>query len=221
VFPSSDKKVYTGKRLTYVLSMGTTAIEQAIETLRKRGGMLRTKEALAAGIHPRTLYQMREDGVVDQISRGVYRLASLADLTHPDLVTVALRVPRAIICLVSALEYHDATNEIPHEVQIALPRRTKSPRIVYPPLRVFWFSGPALSEGVVVEKIDGVDVHIYDLPKTVVDCFRFRNKLGLEVAVDALNQSVKRKGTRPADLLRYARMYRMENVILPYIEAIQ
>jgi predicted transcriptional regulator of viral defense system len=130
-------------------------------------------------------------------------------------------VPRAVVCLVSALAHHDATNEVPHEVQIALPRRTKAPRIDYPPVRVFWFSGPALSEGVQVVKMDGVDVRIFNLPKTVVDCFRFRNKLGLEVAVDALNQAVRRKGVRPTDVLEYARLCRIESVILPYLEAIQ
>lgn len=121
--------------------------------------------------------------------------------------------------MISALAYHGATNEVPHEVQIALPRRTKPPRMNFPPLRVFWFSGPALSEGVQVVKLDGVDVRIYNLPKTVVDCFRFRNKLGLDVAVDGLNQAVRHKAVRPADILEYARLCRIESVILPYLEA--
>jgi predicted transcriptional regulator of viral defense system len=196
-------------------------INNAIEAFRGRGGVLRTREALELGIHPRTLYRMRDDGTVEQISRGVYRLASLPILSHPDLITVALRVPRAVVCLVSALAYHDATSEIPHEVQIALPRRTKPPKINFPPLRVFSFSGPALSEGVETTLLDGVKVRIFDLPKTVVDCFRFRNKLGLDVAIEALNQAMKRKGVRPAELLRYARICRIERIILPYIEAIQ
>jgi predicted transcriptional regulator of viral defense system len=194
---------------------------RAINAFRERGGILRTKEALTLGIHPRTLYRLRDEGLLEQLSRGVYRIAAMPDLAHPDLVTVSLRVPRAVVCLLSALAHHDATNEVPHEVQIALPRHTKAPRIDYPPVRVFWFSGPALSEGIQVLKLDGVDVRIFDLPKSVVDCFRFRNKLGLEVAVDALNQAVRRKGVRPADLLEYARLCRIESVILPYLEAIQ
>jgi predicted transcriptional regulator of viral defense system len=201
------------------MSQATTT--HAVDRFRQRGGILRTKEALELGIHPRTLYRLRDDGVIDQVSRGVYRLAAMPQLAHPDVVTVALRVPRAVVCLISALAHHDATSEVPHEVQIALPRRTKAPRLDHPPLRVFWFSGPALSEGIQVVKIDGVAVRVYDLPKTVVDCFRFRNKLGLDVAVEALNQAVKRKGVRPADVLRYARLCRMESVILPYVEAIQ
>ncbi len=201
--------------------MSAESTRQAIEVFRHRGGILRTKEALDLGVHPRTLYRLRDEGVLEQVSRGVYRLAAMPELGHPDLVVVALRVPRAVVCLVSALAYHDATDEVPHEVQIALPRETKAPRIDHPPLRVFWFSGQALSEGVEVVQVDGVDLRIYDLPKTVVDCFRFRNKLGLDVAVDALNQAVRRKGVRPAELLRYARLCRIESVILPYVEAIQ
>jgi predicted transcriptional regulator of viral defense system len=201
--------------------MSSEPASQAVEAFRARGGILRTKDALELGVHPRTLYRLRDEGVIEQVSRGVYRLATMPDLAHPDLVAVALRVPRAVVCLVTALAYHDATNEVPHEVQIALPRATKAPRIDHPPVRVFWFSGPALSEGVQVVKVDGVEVRIYDLPKTVVDCFRFRNKLGLDVAVDALNQAVRRKRVRPADVLRYARLCRVESVILPYVEAIQ
>jgi predicted transcriptional regulator of viral defense system len=182
---------------------------------------MQTKDALDLGIHPRTLYRLRDEGVVVQVSRGIYRLASLPPLSQPDIATVALRVPRAVICLTSALAYHDVTSEIPHEVHIALPRRTKTPRLDFPPIRVFWFSGPALSEGIDVVEIDGVDVRVYDLPKTVIDCFRFRNKIGLDVAIEALNEAIKRKGVRPAELLRYARLCRIETVLLPYLEAIQ
>jgi predicted transcriptional regulator of viral defense system len=201
--------------------MGEDTTSHAIRAFRGHGGILRTKEALGLGIHPRTLYQLRDDGVIEQLSRGIYRLAELPALSHPDLVTVALRVPRAVICLVSALAYHDATTEIPHEVQIALPRGAKPPQLDHPPLRVFLFSGPALTEGIAVVDLDGVDVRIYDLAKTVVDCFRFRNKLGVDVAVEALNLAVKRHGLKPADILGYARLCRIESVMLPYLEAIQ
>ena len=201
--------------------MDTSSASRALEAFREHGGILRTKEALGLGIHPRTLYQLRDDGVLEQLSRGVYRLAELPDLSHPDLVTVAVRVPQAVICLLSALTYHDATTEVPHEVQVALPRGTKAPQLDHPPLRVFHFSGRALTQGVAVVDLDGVDVRIYDLAKTVVDCFRFRNKLGVDVAVEALNLAVKRHGVRPADILRYARLCRVESVMLPYLEAIQ
>ncbi|MBW2421365.1 MAG: type IV toxin-antitoxin system AbiEi family antitoxin domain-containing protein [Deltaproteobacteria bacterium] len=201
--------------------MSRDSDDRAIEAFREHAGLMQTKDALDLGIHPRTLYRLRDEGIVVQVSRGIYRLASLPPLSQPDIAAVALRVPRAVICLTSALAYHDVTSEIPHEVQIALPRRTKTPRLDFPPIRVFWFSGPALSEGIDVVEIDGVDVRVYDLPKTVVDCFRFRNKIGRDVAVAALNEAIKRKGVRPAELLRYARLCRIESVLLPYLEAIQ
>jgi predicted transcriptional regulator of viral defense system len=205
----------------YFLSMSPDASRHAVEAFRANGGILRTKQALELGIHPRTLYRLRDDGILETVSRGVYRLVDLPDLTHPDLVTVAVRVPRAVICLVSALAFHDATTEVPHEVQIALPRGTKTPQLDHPPLRVFRFSGPALTEGVETVRLDGVDVRIYVLAKTVVDAFRFRNKLGVDVAVEALSLAVNRHGVKPAELLRYARACRVESVMLPYLEAIQ
>ncbi len=201
--------------------MGTTPTKQALDIFRKSGGILRTKDALERGIHPRTLYQLRDDGKLRLISRGVYRLASLPALSHPDLVTVALRVPRSVVCLVSALAYHEATTQIPHEVQIALAPGTKAPKIDHPPIRVFRFSGPALIEGIEHVKIDKVDVQIYSLAKTVVDCFRLRNKLGTDVAVEALNDALRNKAVRPAQILKLARLCRIERVILPYIEALQ
>jgi predicted transcriptional regulator of viral defense system len=201
-------------------------VEEATEMLalrqfRARGGVLRTGEALRLGIHPRTLYQLREQGRIEAISRGVYRLADLPPLSQPDLVTVALRVPRGVVCLISALAFHEITTEVPHEVQIALPRGTKTPKLDHPPLRVFRFSEPGLSLGVQTVELDGIDVRIYDPAKTVVDCFRYRNKLGVDVAIEALKQCIERKLARPADLLRYARKCRAERVMLPYIEALQ
>lgn len=193
---------------------------RAVEVFREHG-VLHTKEALELGIHPRTLYQLRDDGVIDQVSRGVYRLASLPELSDPDLVAVALRVPRAVVCLVSALAYHDATDEVPHEVQIALPRGTATPRLDHPPIRVFRFSGAALKDGVETVEVDGVEVRVYNLAKTVVDCFRFRNKLGTDVAVGALREAIREKGVKPAEILKYARRCRAQTVVTPYLEALQ
>jgi predicted transcriptional regulator of viral defense system len=183
--------------------------------------VLRTADALRLGIHPRTLYQLRDQGQIEAISRGVYRLADLPPLAHPDLVTVALRVPKGVVCLISALAFHEITTEVPHEVQIALPRGTKTPKLDHPPLRVFRFSEPGLSLGVQTVKLDGIDIRIYDPAKAVVDCFRYRNKLGVDVAIEALKLCIERKLARPADLLRYARKCRAERVMLPYIEALQ
>ena len=201
--------------------MESRAVRDAIKLFRGRGGVLRTKEALALGVHPRTLYYMRDASIVEEISRGVYRLASLPPLGEPDLATVALRVPRSVICLVSALSYHQITTQVPREVQIALPRGTKSPVLDYPPIRVFRFSGAAFTAGIETLHLDAVPVRIYRPEKTVADCFRFRNKIGIDVAVEALQLSLKDKHITPAQILRYARICRVQRIMLPYLEALQ
>src|SRR4051794_24024393 len=111
--------------------------------LKRRGGIIRAQELFDAGVHPRTLYRLRDDGFLEVLSRGVYRVASASPPPHLDLITIAVRVRTAVVCLVSALAFHDLTDEIPHEVMIALPRATARPRIDSPPIRVFRFSGAA------------------------------------------------------------------------------
>ena len=201
------------------IQMSSIIVERAAEVFRRHGGILRTKQVLALGVHPRTLYEMRDRAVLEQVSRGIYRLATLPTLSQPDLVTVALRVPRAVICLISALSFHDLTSEIAHEVQIALPRGTKRPVLEHPPVRVFRFSGPALTEGMETVKIDDIQVHIYSPAKAVADCFRFRNKIGLDVAIEALDLCLKRGRAQPSEILQYARVCRMEKVMMPYLQA--
>jgi predicted transcriptional regulator of viral defense system len=135
-------------------------------------------------------------------------------------VTVALRVPKAVICLVSALSHHSATTQIPRDVHIALPRGTKKPQLDYPPIQVLQLTGDALTMGVDVVEIDGVPVRIYNLAKTVVDCFRFRNSIGTDVAIEALKEAVQRRGISPAELLKYARACKLESIMIPYLEAV-
>ncbi len=136
-------------------------------------------------------------------------------------MTIAVRVPKAIICLISALHVHGLTTEIPHEVSIALPPGTRRPAIDYPPVRVFWFSGEAFTAGVEIRRIDGVDVRLYCGAKTVADCFKFRNRLGIDVAVEALRTGLEEGLFQPVDLLRYARVCRVERILMPYLEAMQ
>ena len=195
-------------------------VAEAENLFRNNGGMLRTSEALDLGIHPRTLYFLRDAGRLEQVSRGVYRLADLPPLEAPDLVTVATRVPDAVVCLISALSFHEITTEVPHEVHIALPRGTDKPTLDYPPIRVFHFSGPALTEGVDEHTIDAVPVKIYNAPKTVADAFKFRNKIGTDVAIEALKLCLLRSKASPAELMHYARICRVDRVMQPYLEAL-
>jgi len=187
----------------------------------KRGGMLRTVEALRAGIHPRTLYFMRDRGMIVGVARGLFRLASLPEMGNPDLATAAARVPAAVICLVSALAFHGITTQIPRQVDLALPRGSKGPKVDFPPVRIFRFSPAAFRSGIEAHVIDGVRVRIFGPARTVVDCFRLRGRLGRDIAVEALQLALQRGKATPAEILRHARPLRMERVMMPYLEAMQ
>jgi len=195
-------------------------VRLAVELFRAHNGTLHTAEALRLGIHPRTLYALRDAGLLLQLSRGLYRLADLPPLADPDLVVVALRLPQAVICLVSALAFHDLTTQVPHTVDIALHHGAGRPVLDTPPLRTFWFSGPAWSEGVEIHPLDGTPVRIYNPEKTVADCFKFRHKLGMDIAMEALRLYRKRRDFDVGTLLKYARICRVEKVMRPYLEAI-
>jgi len=196
------------------------SVEDAIALFRRHGGILRTAEALRLGIHPRTLYAMRDSGVLERLSRGLYRLAELPPLSNPDLVIVALKAPQAVVCLISALAFHELTTQIPHAVDIALQRGAARPRLDHPPLRVFWFSGQAWSEGVETHEIDDVPVRIYCPEKSVADIFKYRRKIGLDVALEALKLYQQHPRFDVSRLLAYARICRVEDVMRPYLEAL-
>ena len=164
---------------------------------------------------------MRDAGVLVELSRGLYRLADLPPLSQPDLVTVALKIPRGVICLISALAYHDLTTQIPHAVDVALPRDAEKPRLDYPPTRLFWFSGQAFTSGVEKHELDGLTVKIYGPEKTVADCFKFRNKIGLEVALEALKRCRENNRCSFQRLIHFSRMCRVERVMRPYLEVLQ
>ena len=194
--------------------------KKARQIFQLRGGMLRMTEAMHAGIHRRTLYGMRDSGVLERIGRGLYRLADLPALMSPDLVSVALKVPKGVICLISALSLHDMTTQIPHEVYLALERGAEPPRLEYPPTRYFWFSEAAFSAGIEIHNIDGVELRVYTIEKTLADCFKYRNKIGLDTAVEALRLYREQKQLRVGELVKYAKVCRVESVMRPYLEAV-
>lgn len=197
-----------------------TALEQARKTIRKQGGSLRTKEALARGIHPRILYALLDAGDLEQMSRGLYRLASLPPLEDPDLATVASRVPNGVICLISALAIHQLTTQIPHVVHLALPRTARYPALEHPPLQVHLFSKAAFEAGIETKDYGGIPVRIYCAEKTLADCFKYRNKIGMDVVLEALRNYRTRRGANLQKVLEFARICRVEKVIRPYLEAI-
>jgi predicted transcriptional regulator of viral defense system len=196
------------------------AQDQAIDRFRAAGGILRASKTREMGIHPRTLRALKDEGRIEQLSRGLYRLTELPSLSDPDLVTVALSVPQGVVCLISALHFHTLTTEIPREVMLALPRGAKEPRLAHPPIRVFRFSAKPFEDGVETHRIDDVEARIYSPAKTVADAFKFRNVLGTPVAVEALQTGLEEGRFRPPELLRHACVCRVERLMMPYLEAL-
>ena len=193
--------------------------ERAEAIFREHGGQLRMSKAIDYGITPYMLYALRDRGVVEPVSRGIYRLAELPPLSEPDLVTVSLRYPNAVVCLVSALAFHDITTQIPHEVSVAVPRDSRLPSLDHPPVRAHRFSKASYDAGIETHRIDGAAVKVYDREKTLVDCFKFRNRIGMDIVLEALRLQRKRNGLNLGPLLGYSRACRVEQVMRPYLEA--
>jgi len=196
-----------------------SARDRAIEIIRKNGGLIRTYEALAHGIHRRILYGLRNEGKIITISRGLFQLADLDIPAQVDIVEVSKKVPRGVICLISALNFHELTTQTPHYVWLAVDRKARKPKINYPPVRVFFFSGDAFNRGIETHRIMEQDIRVYNAPKTVVDCFRWREAVGLDVAIESAREYLKRKDSRPSSLMEYAKVCRVEKIIRPYLQA--
>ena len=189
------------------------------EIFLDHGGQLRMSEALRHGITRYMLYSLRDRGIIEKINRGIYRLADLPSISNPDLVTVSLRFPKAVVCLVSALAFHDITAQIPHTVSVAVPRGARIPSLDYPPVEAHRFADKAYNSGIETHLIDSVPVRVYCAEKTLADCFKFRNKIGMDVVLEALKLYKKRKRFNPMLLLDYARICRISMVMRPYLEA--
>ena len=202
------------------MTVADSTIESALREFRKAGGTLRTSEARSRGVHPRTLRYLEESGAIDKVSRGLYRLAEAEPTRHDDLVIVAKRSPKAVVTLLSAFDVHDLTDEIPHAVYIALPRGIHPPRLDYPPIHTVHVSEPAYRAGIEVHKIGGIDVSIYSAPRAVVDGFKFRSTIGVDVASEALKRYLQQQDRSLQDLHRYAETCAMTNVMQPYLEAL-
>ena len=178
-----------------------------------------TETALARGIHPRDLYAARDSGEIAELSHGVFRRADAPLASFPDLLAVAYRTPRAVVCLLSAAAVHDLTDEIPAAVEIAVPRSSRPPRISFPPTRVFRFEPSTFELGLThVEAAPGEPVRIYDPARTVVDLMRLRHRLGAPTALGALQRYLRRGDARPAELLKIAADLRVYGPVLQALD---
>ncbi|MBL8753748.1 MAG: type IV toxin-antitoxin system AbiEi family antitoxin domain-containing protein [Planctomycetes bacterium] len=196
------------------------AITHVLSSLRVLGGAFRSSQARALGVSARALAELRDAGHLDRLSRGVFRLASLPPPANPDLLVVAARLPRAVLCLISALAFHDLTEEVPHEVYVALSRGAEQPRLDHPPLRVVRLRPASLAAGIEVHRVDGLDLRVFSPAKTVADCFQFRGRVGLDTALAAMKALRRRRGFDPEELLRFAKVCRVERIVRHYLEAI-
>jgi len=183
-------------------------------------GILRASKAIELGVPKHILYEMVRTGELVREAQGIYRLSETPMPGYPDLVNLSLRVPRAVFCLISALYFHELTTQIPYDVYFALPRDVKTPKISYPPIRVFHFSQEAYQAGIVEHDLDGVKVRIYDREKTIADCFKFRQQVGIDIALEAIKDYLRQPKVNVSLLMKYARINRVEKVMRPYLEAL-
>jgi predicted transcriptional regulator of viral defense system len=197
-----------------------TKIEEAAEAFRKAGGILTMSEAIQLGIHRRQLYALRDSGQLEVISRGLYRLIEMPEPSLPDFIPVAKKIPQGVICLISALAFHEITTQIPHFVYVALPSDAHKPVIPYPPMRYFWYSETLLTTGVEEHSMDGCVIKIFDIEKTLIDCVKFRNKIGMDVVLEALKMYWQRRGSNIDKLFEYAKLFRVERILKPIMETI-
>lgn len=181
--------------------------------------VLRPKDLAAIGVPREYLRRLRDEGVLDQPSRGLYVLAKAKPTENQSLVEACKRVPNGVVCLLSALQYHHLTTQIPHQVWLAISSKAWRPKLEYPPLRIVRFSHTALDYGVERHRISGVLVRVCTPAKTVADCFKFRNKIGLDIAIEALRDCIQQRKSTRDDLWKAAKVCRVANVIRPYLES--
>ncbi len=193
--------------------------QQALRLVRARG-VVRPRDLVAKDIPPDYLDRLRRRGLVERVGWGLYAWPGADAGEHHSFAEAARQVPRGVVCLLSALRFHELTTQAPHEVWIALPPKAWKPRVTYPPLRIVRFSGAALVHGVERHRIEGADVAVYGVAKTVADCFKYRNKIGLDVALEALRDCRRRRRCTMDQLWQAARVCRMTNVMRPYLEAL-
>src|SRR5687768_10316509 len=202
-------------------SMKTRDLDSALQIFRHQGGTLRTRDLIALGVHTDALYALRDAGQIIELGRGLYRLAEMDEAEHPDLAVVAARASSAAVCLISALSYHGITTQIPSSVHLAVPRGSYHGIKLPVPVTVYRFDPKTFSKGLETHRIGGMPLKIYSAARSVVDCFKFRNKIGLDVALEALRMARQRKRVQNRELLHYARLLRVENPMSPYLQAIE
>ena len=211
-----DRKMYLN---TLCHMPHSTDRERTLKLARRRQGVT-ARELGAAGIHRQVLTRLVAAGEVERIARGLYRLPEHPITEHHGLAVANMAVPHGVVCLLSALQFHGIGTQLPSEVWIAIDRRARRPALKYPPLHIVRYSGTALTEGIETHQLEGQPVRVYNVAKTLADCFKYRHKIGLDVALEALREAWRARRFKMAELDRYAGICRVQRVMRPYLEAV-
>lgn len=201
------------------MDKSTTKEAQLLEIVRNKG-IIRARDARQQGFHPEHLRRLSRKGLLIRVARGTYIAADSEVTARHTLALAAKIVPGGVVCLLSALNFHGIGDQLPREVWLAIDRKAAPPGVDIP-IKVVRFSGDALTEGIDTHMIEGVDVHVFSPAKTIADCFKYRNKIGIDVAVEALVECRAQHKTSVEDIWRYAKICRVTNVMRPYLEATQ
>lgn len=193
---------------------------QKVLDLAAECGLVRPRDLTERGLPTVALTRLVRQGRLQRVGRGLYAPPDRPVSEHNALAEVARKHPHAIVCLLSALRFHDLTTQSPFEIWLAIPNKARAPKMDYPPLRIVRFSGAALTRGVEDHVIDGVPVRVTSVARTVADCFKFRNKIGLDVALEALQEAWRAKRVSMDELWDYATLCRVTNVMRPYMESL-
>ncbi len=192
--------------------------DELMNFFKENGGIARFSAILEAGFHPDSLHTLEKENKVEKISRGLYKLADYDFEEYPDLVITSLQAPRGVICLGSALSFHEATVEISSYVDIAIPIGTHAYKINYPPVRFYHFNSETWKAGIEEYIIGGNKIKVYNLAKTIADCFKFRNKIGMQIARESIKVGVTEKNVKPKEIMKYAKICRVDSIIKPILE---
>jgi len=199
--------------------MQNTTHHQRVLNLLQRQGLLRASDLDTIGVPRVVLSRLTNSGQLERIGRGLYRARESVASEHESLTAIAVKVPQAVFCLLTALQFHELTTQLPRQIWIAMPRGSHAPRIDYPPLKMVQMADDTYSTGIEIHERDGVTLRVYGIAKTVADCFKYRNKIGLDVALEALKEVRAKRSASADDLWRYAKICRVANVMRPYLEA--
>ncbi len=205
------------KKVTKQMSAST---EKKVLDLARKGGILRPRDLQTKGLPKDYLWRLHKQEKLEKVGRGMYAMPGAGLSEHQTVVQAALRVPHGVVCLLSALRFHDLTTQSPFEIWMAIDVKARAPKEEIIPLRIVRFSGKALTAGVETRSIEGVTVRVYNPAKTVADCFKYRNKIGLDVAIEALRDCWRKKLATSDQIWHYAKVCRVSRVIRPYLESL-